>query len=246
MGPMVLTTVFDIVFAAGVGVAALALAGAALGFLSRSALRALAALELAGALAAWLAFALSQDHARELAVSAGGLTGCLLAASASLLLQRALIRTAAMDANLEEAQATLRALVARETAESAAELERLLARARAESVSLLADEERRIADEHRREFAEREREVATSLTEALTATQTQVEQRLAGWAQDLDRAAEMTKTRIQELAHPQRTLLSEVELRLAADADRLAAESEDQRTALARLRTDLDKALEET
>src|SRR6478752_1464146 len=83
MGPMVLTTAFDLVFAAGVSVAALALAGAALRFLPRSALAALAALELGGALAAWLAFALSHNHARELAVAAGGLTGCLLAASAT-------------------------------------------------------------------------------------------------------------------------------------------------------------------
>src|SRR5258705_10820034 len=108
-GPMVLTTVFDIVFAAGIGVASLALAGAVLRFLPRSALIGLAALELGSALAAWLAFALSHDHARELAVAAGGLTGCLIATSAALLLQGALARSAAMDANLEEAQTTLRA-----------------------------------------------------------------------------------------------------------------------------------------
>ena len=245
MGPMVLTTVFDIVFAAGVGVAALALAGAALRFLPRSALAGLAALELGSALAAWLAFALSHDHARELAVAAGGLTGCLLATSAALLLQRALVRTDAMDANLEEAQTTLRALVARETAENAAELERSLARARADSVSQLAEEERRIADEHRREFAERERDIAASLTEALTATQTQVEQRLAGWAQDLDRAAEMTKARIAELAQRQKQLVSEVEVRLVADAERLAVDSEEQRAAVQRLRAELDKTLDE-
>jgi hypothetical protein len=245
MGPMVLTTVFDIVFAAGVGVAALALAGAALRFLPRSALAGLAVLELGSALAAWLAFALSHNHARELAVAAGGLTGCMLAASAALLLQRALARTDAMDANLEEAQTTLRALVARETAENAAELERSLARARADSVSQLAEEERRIADEHRREFAERDREVAASLMEALTVTQTQVEQRLAGWAQDLDRAAEMTKARIAELAQRQKQLVSEVDVRLAADAERLAADSEEQRAAVQRLRAELDKTLDE-
>src|SRR6266566_8659137 len=245
MRPMVLTTVFDIVFAAGVGVAALALAGAVLRFLCRSALAGLAALELGSALAAWLALALSHDHARELAVAAGGLTGCLLATSAALLLQRALVRTDAMDANLEEAQTTLRALVARETAENAAELERSLARARADSVSQLAEEERRIADEHRRECAEREREIAASLMEALTATQTQVEQRLAGWAQDLDRAAEMTKARIAELAQRQKQLISEIDVRLAADAERLATDSEEQRAAVQRLRAELDKTLDE-
>src|ERR1700693_629545 len=160
MGSMALTTVFDIVFAGGVVVAALALAGAAVRFLPRSALVGLAAFELGGAVAAWAAFALSHAHPRELAISAGGLIGCLLAASASLLLQRALVRTDAMDANLEETQTALRALVAREAAESTAELERLLARARADSVSVLIEEERRIAEEHRRGLAEREREVA--------------------------------------------------------------------------------------
>ena len=76
MGPMALTTAFDIAFAAGVCLAALALAGAALRFLARPALAALAALELGATVAAWVAFALSHRHPRELAVAAGGLTGC--------------------------------------------------------------------------------------------------------------------------------------------------------------------------
>ena len=87
---------------------------------------------------------------------------------------------------------------------------------------------------------------ALALTESLTATQSQVEQRLAGWAQDLDRAAELTKARIAELGQRQKQLLSEVELRLAADADRLSAESEEQRAAVQRMRAELEKALEET
>ena len=241
---MPLTTVFDSLFAAGIGVAALALAGAAARFLARPALLALTALELGATVAAWSAFAFGHDR-RELALSAGGVTGCLLAASASLLLQRALVRTDAMDAHLAETQAMLRALIDREAEERAAELERTLARARADSVSLLVEEERRIAEERRRAFAEREREVGASLTAALTATQAQVEQRLAGWAQDLDRAAEMTKARIAELVQRQKQLVSEVEARLATDAERLAADSEEQRTAVQRIRAELDKALDE-
>src|SRR5207248_284305 len=111
----------------------------------------------------------------------------------------ALVRTDAIDAYLAEAQARLRALVAREADERAAELERTLARARADSVSLLIEEERKLADEHRREVADRERDVAASLAESLTATQAQVEQRLAGWTQDLDRAGERTKLQLAEL-----------------------------------------------
>jgi DUF438 domain-containing protein len=83
------------------------------------------------------------------------------------------------------------------------------------------------------------------LTASLTKTQAQVEQRLTGWAQDLERGAETTKARIAELAQRQKQLLSEVELRLAADAERLAAESEEQRAAVVRLRTEVEKSLEE-
>jgi hypothetical protein len=245
MGTMPLTEAFDIVFAAGIGVAALALAGAAGRFLPRFALVGLTAFQFSAAIVAWLVFALRNSHPRELAIAAGGLTGCLLATSAALLLRRVLERTEQIDAHLAEAQARLHALVEREASERGAELERTLARARADSVSLLVDEERKLAEEHRREFAERDVAIGASLTEALTATQSQVEQRLAGWAQDLDRAADATKLRIGELTQRQKQLVSEVELRLAADSERLAAESEELRSAVQRIRAELDRALEE-
>ncbi len=188
-------------------------------------------------------YALHLPRERELAVAATGLVACALATAGSVLLRRAQQRADDVDARLDESRTKLNELVDAEATERAAELERVLARARADSVSLLIEEERRIADERRREFAERERESTASLTEALTRTQAQVEQRLAAWAQDLDRAAEGTKLRIAELSTRQKQLLSEVEVRLAADADRLSAESEDQRAALVRMRDELDKAL---
>src|SRR5436189_2372392 len=243
---MPLTGVADLVFAAGIGVAVLAVAGAAVGFLSRRALVVLTCLELGAAVGVWALFALRHSHERELAVAAAGLTVCAILAASSLLLARALTRVAATDAQIDEAQSRLRALVDREAADRAAELERALARARADSVSLLVAEERRIAEDRRREFAQREREYASTLAESVTATQSQVEQRLAGWAQDLDRAADVSKTRIAELGQRQKQLLSEVELRLAADADRLAADSEEQRAAVQRMRGELQRALEET
>src|SRR6267142_2732720 len=100
---MLLTNAFDIVFAAGVGVAALALAGAAIGFLPRLAVVALASLELGAAIGAWLFFALRHSHPRELAVAAGGLTGCLLAAGAAIALRQALTHGERIDAHLDEA-----------------------------------------------------------------------------------------------------------------------------------------------
>jgi hypothetical protein len=243
---MLLTTAFDLVFVAAIAVAILALAGAALRFLSRTSLQALVGLELVGAFAAWVAFALEPSRERELAISAAGITVCTLAAAAALLLRRALVRSDEIDALMDTARVSLRALIDQEAAERAAELERTLARARAESVSLLIDEERKIIDDHRREFAEREQRFAASLTEALTATQTQVEQRLAGWAQDLDRTAETTKAAIVDLANRQKQLISEVHVRLVADAERVGAESDEQRASVQRLRAELEKAIEET
>lgn len=242
---MSLTAAFDIVFAVGVAVAALAVAGAATRFLARPALVAIASTELVAAVAAWIVFALRHSHPRELAVAAGGLTGCALAGAAAVALRRVVERTEQIDLHLANAKSELDALVSREAASRAAELERALARARADSVSLLVEEERKLADEHRREFADRERTAGASLTSALTETQTQVEQRLAAWAQDLDRVADATKRRIAELAQRQKQLISEVELHLAADSERLAAESEELRTAVHRVRTEHDNSLSE-
>ena len=242
-----LTTAYDIAFAAGAVIAAVALAGAALRLAPRLALLTAAALTSGGATAAWIGFALRRHGQRhhDLFVSAAGLTVTALATIASLALRRAVERGDAIDAHLAVAQVRLDEQVEREAADRAEELERTLARARADSVSLLADEERRLGDERRNEFAEREREIAGALTEALASTQAQVEQRLASWSQDLARAAEATKTRIGELAQHQKQLLADVEARLAADADRVAAESDDQRVALTRMRAELDKAIEE-
>jgi hypothetical protein len=238
-----LTTAFDIAFAAGVVVATATLAAAAFRLAGRLMLATVTALVAGAAIAAWVVFALKQHV--ELAVAATGLTVCAVTAAASLLLRQALRRAETIDQHLGEAQAHLLELVEREAADRAEELERTLARARADSVSLLVEEERKIAEERRSAFVEREREVVALLTEALTSTQALVEQRLASWAQDLDRAADATKTRIAELTQHQKHLLSEVEVQLAADAERLAAESEDQRAALSRMRTEHDKALEE-
>jgi hypothetical protein len=243
---MLLTTAFDLVFVTAIAVAVVALAGAALRFLPRPARLALLALELAAAGAAWVAYALEQSRERELAISAAGVTACMLVAASALLLRRALARSDAIDVRLEEVRVNLNALIDHEAQERAAELERTLARARAESVSLLIDEERRIVDDHRREFAQREEQFAASLAASLTATQGQVEQRLAGWAQDLDRAAETTKAAVGDLVQRQKQMIAEVHARLAADADRLGADSEEQRAAVQRMRTELDKAIEDT
>jgi len=241
-----ITSSFDLVFAVGICIAALMLLGAAAHKASRGLLTTAAVLELAAATATWLVFALRHSHPRELAVAAAGLTACALVVGAAQLLQRALAQAAAFDAHLAEGRAGIRAVIDQEAAERTAELERTLARARADSVSLLAEEERKLAEAHRREFADRDREAGAALTAALTTTQAQVEKRLTGWSQDLDRVADAMKGHIAELAQRQKQLVSEAELRIAADADRLAAESEELRAAVQRVRVELDKALGES
>ncbi len=241
---MALTTICDLIFAAGVVLAALALAAAALQHVRTSVLLIVTGLEAAAAVGVWVAFALRHD--RSLAVSAAGLTACTLAAGAAVLLRRALKRVAAMDARLAEAQADLLAAVEREKTAAGKELELTLARARADSRSLLEEQERQIAEERRTLVAQWEREATAALGDKLNQVQAQIELRLAGWSQDLDRITEATKTRIAELEQRQQQLLREIELRLTADAERLSAESEEQRAGVARLRTELTRTLDDS
>jgi hypothetical protein len=238
-----LTTLADLLFAGGVVIAALALAGAVFRWASASLLMAAFALEALAAVGVWVAFALRHD--RSLAVAAGGLTACALVAGAAILLRRALKRIAATDARLAEAQADLVATVEREKQTLAKEVELTLARARADSRSLLEHQERQIAEERRTLVAEREHDATAALGDKLNQVQAQSEQRLAGWSQDLDRIADATKLRIAELEQRQQQLLREIELRLTADAERLSAESEEQRAGVARLRAELTRTLDD-
>jgi hypothetical protein len=240
---MSLTTIADLFFAAGVVLAAFALAGAAFRHVSTSLLTAVAALEGVAAVGAWVAFALRHD--RSLAVAAVGLTVCTLAALAAVLLRRALDRVRAMDDRLAESQAELLGAVESEKSVLRKDLQLTLARAQADSRSLLEEQERQIAEERRTLVSQWEHDATSALGEKLNQVQAETEHRLAGWSQDLDRAAEATKTRIAELEQRQQQVLREIELRLAADAERLSAESEEQRTAVARLRTELNRTLED-
>jgi len=238
-----LTTIADLLFAGGVVIAALALAGAALRRARTSVLVAATALEAAAAVGVWVAFALRHD--RSLAVAAAGLTACTIAAGAAVLLSRALKRVGAMDDRLAEAQADLLATVEREKTGLGKELQLTLARARADSRSLLEEQERQIAEERRTLVAQWEHDATAALGDKLNHVQAQVEQQLAGWAQDLDRIAEATKMRIAELEQRQQQVLREIELRLTADAERLSAESDEQRAGVARLRTELNRTLDD-
>jgi hypothetical protein len=241
---MSLTAVFQIVFAAGCVLAVGSLAAAAFRLVGRNVLGVIAVIVIGLCAAAWVAFAL--EPSRTSAVSAGGLTIAAVAAASALGLARLLRRLARIDAELERAQKHLHDVLARDAEDRSAELERVLARARAESVSLLSEQERRIADERRAAVAERERRANDELVEAVAKTQTQIEQRLNEWSKDLDRHSEAMRARLAEVGRRQRQLFDDAEARVAADAERLQTESEEQREAVVRLRAEVQRSLEET
>jgi hypothetical protein len=239
----VLEQAFQIAFAAGIVLAAAALAAGVLDYLGRIILAAAAGLLAAAALSAWIAFALEPGNV--LAVTAAGLTACLLVALAAIPLQRAVSRSRRFERELEDVEERVREVVDRMTTDAAVEIEHVATRARAESVSLLAEEERRIGEERRREVVERERAAHAELTDTLAAIQRRVENRLAGWAEDLDRTQQNLVLQLDRLAERQKQLIVEAEARVAHDVEHLEAGSVEQRAALVRLREELAAAAEQ-
>jgi hypothetical protein len=241
---MHVSTAAEIAFAAAAVIAAAALVAAIVGRASERTLVAVAWVLAGIAVALWVAFAF--DRSGGVAVSAVGGT---LAAVAGLVATRVpslVARSRGIDEQLAAAEARLQAVIDRESVERAKELSRTLARARAESASLLADQERRIAEERRRAAAEHERAASAALATALADTQRQVEARLREWNEDLDRMRHALADHIEQLAARQRQLISDAEMRIASDAERLEAESEQQRAGLVRLRDELARAIQET
>jgi hypothetical protein len=238
-----LVTIAQIVFAAAVAVTALSLLGAALDRVSRRVLIALGVVLCLAAAAAWAAFGLRPGT--SLAVVAGGMTLALGTELAALKLRDLLRAAHRVDEQLSRAQGRLGALIAREADERAAELERTLSRARADSASILAEQERKFAEERRATAAERAAAAADELGETLMAAQRQVEARLQAWTEDLERAQHAVTDQLTQLAQRQKLLISDAEARIAADAERLEAESEQQRAGLVRLRDELTRATRE-
>ena len=179
-------------------------------------------------------------------VAAGGITLAFGATLAAVKLRELLQASRRVDDQLARAQARLGTLIAREADERSAELERKLARARADSISQLAEQERRMAEERRTAAAERSRAAGDELGEALTVAQQQVQARLAAWRDDLERAQHAVGDQLAALAQRQKQLISEAEARIATDAERLEAESEQQGAALVRLRDEVARATQET
>jgi uncharacterized phage infection (PIP) family protein YhgE len=234
----------QIVFAAAAAVAAVSLLGASFDRVPARVLPVLACVLGLTAVAAWVAVGLRPGT--NLAVAAGGITLAFAAELAALRVPALLRAARRVDEQLARAQARLNSQIAREAEERSTELERTLARARADSVSVLEEQERGIAEERRSAALERSRVATDELGEALTAAQQQVDARLSAWRDDLDRAQNAVSDQLAQLAQRQKQLLSDAEARIAADAERLEGESEQQRASLVRFRDEVTKAMQET
>ena len=241
---MELVPIAQIAFAVAVVVAAATLVAAAADRLPRRLLVGAAVLLGMATVTAWILYGLRPKS--SLAVVAAGITLAFGAELAAVRLRDLMRAARRVDDQLARAQGRLSSLVAREADERSAELERVLARARADSASLLTEQERRIAEERRSAAGERSRVSADELGQALVAAQQQVEARLQAWRDDLERSERAVTDQLTQLGQRQKQLISDAEARIASDAERLEAESEQQRVGLVRLRDELTRATKDT
>jgi hypothetical protein len=165
------------------------------------------------------------------------------AAYVALLRARATRRT--LDEEIERGRAVFDEVVAREVEQRAADLERTLALARSDAMASLAEEQRRFAEERRTDVAERERDASAKLAENLVSAQRDVEARIAEWTVDLSRLQESLADEIARISQRQSQLTTQIEGRIDADAERLQASLEEQRSLNAKLREDLARSAQE-
>jgi hypothetical protein len=149
------------------------------------------------------------------------------------------------DTLLAEAEERLKELVAAAAERHQAELQHTLSVALAETSSLLGKEQRRLAEERREELARAEQRVLTELSGKLIAVQKEIEGKLTAWSQDLERVREGLVTQLARLEQRQRQLISAAEARFATETERLSSETEDHRTAIVRIRSELERQIKE-
>jgi hypothetical protein len=236
---------FELAFALGLALVAVSFGLLALGRAKERFLLAVAVVLGVGALAAVVALAVNlvepfTDNDAIL-LAAGGLAAAAVAELGLLALTRSLKRVGEVERLAESARDDLARFVETEMRDRGVELERLLARERANTSHQLSEQERRLAEE-RRDAVERQAERARiELTQAVSAAQERLERRLLAWAADLDRGQRELEAHLTQLGQRQREAAAAYEARLAADAERVEAASEEQRVALLKLREALQR-----
>jgi hypothetical protein len=176
-------------------------------------------------------------------VLAGALAGAVVAVVAlTLMLRRARERAADTTRLADAARAEIRSVVAIETEAHREEIRRTLARERAETISLLAAEERRLGEEARASFTERERRAGEGHAVAIAAAEHRLEERLRGFATDLERAQSHVEAQLERLRQQHREAIAGVETRITAEASELGSAADEQRRVVLRLREELERA----
>jgi hypothetical protein len=151
-------------------------------------------------------------------------------------------RLESVEAELDRARDELRRVIQEESAARAAEIQRLMARERADAISKLQEEERRIAEERRRAVVEQEEQAIARLTAGLAEAQQRVEQRLADWADDLERTKQSLTAELAKLRERQQVVIAEAEARIQADREKIDEASDHQAVAFNKLRDELQRA----
>jgi hypothetical protein len=235
--------------AAALLLVALSFAGVVLGRLGERALLALAiglgVLAALGAAAAGINVVEGFADTDLLLLAAASLAAAVVAEGGLFGLARGLRALRDVAEVGEDARAHLGKALHTEAEERQRDLERTLARERAQASHILGEQERALAEE-RRLLIERQAERARiELTEAVASVQQRLERRLMAWAADLDRGQRDLETSLTELSNRQRATAASYDARLTADAERLAAASDEQRIALTKLRKEFQRLASE-
>ncbi|HEV7639626.1 MAG TPA: hypothetical protein VGO39_02015 [Gaiellaceae bacterium] len=165
--------------------------------------------------------------------------GLLALLASVLVLRKVRAHQQMLEREIERGRGAFDEVVAHEVQQRAVELQQALARQRADSLSHLAEEERKIADERRRDVLERERDAGARLGEQLTEVQRSVEQRLTDWASDVEQLQEGLNAELRRIEARQRQLMTETEAKIGKAAEGVQGQVEEQRQLLARLRSEL-------
>jgi hypothetical protein len=205
----------------------------------------LGVLALAAIVVAGIEIATGSAEEELLLVAAGGLLVAALAEVALLALARALESVRDVEAVEARARDRLAAALDAHAEERKAELERTLAKERANASYVLGEQERRLGEERRDTIARQAERARVELAGTVASAQERLESRLRAWAADLERGQRALETQLTQLAQAQHEALAQYDARLEADAERLAAASDEQRKALAQLRSEFERIVTE-
>ena len=235
----------EIAFAAAVAVVGVSLAAVAFARVSERLLLGLAVAlgiaALAGGVVAGTEIADGTDDSELLLVSVGGLFLAAFAETGLYLVTRGLRRVREFEQVEDDARARLEAYLEQQAEERRIELDRVLARERANAGYMLGEQERQLAEERRDSVARQAEHARVELTEAVAGAQGRLETRLMAWAADLDRGQQELEAQLGRLSQRQKEALDAYDARLHADAERLAAASEEQKQALVQLRSEFER-----